>query len=747
MASGSFYNYPTGSFGVYCEWSSTLGTDGYSTVTLKTYLSYYTINIGSSKWTTSIDGNSATFTSDAIKVSSASSWSKKLLNTRTLKVKHDSDGTKKVTLSASYPFNGTYSGTSIGTITASKTVSLDTITDCTAPTSFSVTADRTDGVFESVVSLAWSGAKGGSGNTISSYFIRYRTKSSSSGSYGSWADLTTVTSTSTSGSKSIDISSKVSRGYYVQFSIQARGSAGSNFYSGYKESSAIRRNPYTTCTAPTSITVTPNNFDATVTISWSGAGAGTSNSISSYYIQYATSSNNSTWGSWTGLTTVNSTSSSGSKTIDVSSNVSRGYYIKFRIRTQGSAGSSYYSGYKESSSVLRQPYTSCVAPTTITLSPDMSSSFFESSITIQWSGASGGTNNSISSYLIRYSTSTDNSTWGNYADLTTVNTTSASGSTTINVSAKVTRGHYIKLAIRTQGSAGSDYYSGYTYSTTLQRNPYTKCTAPTQITLTSEKGLNGSTYTNVFENSITMSFSNAKAGENNTIVGYSVQYRQSDDKITWDGWRVYGSYESTNTAESYELNIADVVRGKYIQFQIATLSSQSGYDSDYVESPIIRKNSIPSNVSAVDTNLLELEYSYGDDIIIGWSEPSDIDSNIYKYQIILYQNINGTFTNILEDEVGASNLSFTLDSSNEAYQSIKNNEQIKFAVRPIDVFGLASNGYTESKIITRYDDTGVCIGVNGEWINCQIYVGVNGEWVEQSVGAGVNNTWLQCGLK
>lgn len=621
------------------------------------------------------------------------------------------------------------------------------ITACSAPTTFTATSDVSGKPFETKVALAWSGAKAGTANTISKYEIQYRVYTNSA--WGSWTALGTTTSTSSNA----DMSSKVSRGAKVQFRIRTQGSAGSSYYSAWKNSGELQRQSYTKCIAPTAFTITDINPQSTskfeITLSWSGASGGTSNTIASYYIWYATSSNNSTWESWKEASSVTSTSTSGTKSFDMSETVGRGQYIKFRIQVRGSAGSSYYSDYVETSSIQRNPYTNCTAPTYVTISSDVLSNPFDNQITIVWSEAKSGTNNAIASYLIRYSTSDDNATWSSYTDLITITSTATSGSYTIDVSSKVTRGHYIKIAIRTQGSAGSNYYSDYMYSTTLQRNPYTKCIAPAQITLTSEKSLNGNTFTDVFENSITMSFSDAKAGENNTIVGYSIQYRGSNDKTNWDSWKIYNTYESTETSRSYEIsNIADVARGNYIQFRIATLSSQSGYDSDYAETPIMRKNSIPLNTSCVSTNLSELEYSYGDDIVISWSQPSDIDNNIYKYQVMAYTNVDGVFTNILDTEVvGENNLTFTLNKDNKAYKSIKNNHQLKFAVRPIDVFGVSAETYQESSVITRYDDTGVYIGIDGKWIPCQFYVCTNGQWVEQSVGAGVNNNWLQCGIE
>jgi hypothetical protein len=51
--------------------------------------------------------------------------------------------------------------------------------------------------------------------------------------------------------------------------------------------------------------------------------------------------------------------------------------------------------------------TACSAPTSCSLNATLS----EGNVTLSWSGASGGINNSISSYEIQYSDSADNVTW------------------------------------------------------------------------------------------------------------------------------------------------------------------------------------------------------------------------------------------------------------------------------------------------------------------------------------------------
>ena len=93
--SGTFQNYPVSSFGLYCEWSGVQSVTGnYTDVTLKVYLSYYTLEVGArSDSTISINGVSETYTAPAIDDYS-SGWKKKLLKTKTVRVSHNVDGTK-----------------------------------------------------------------------------------------------------------------------------------------------------------------------------------------------------------------------------------------------------------------------------------------------------------------------------------------------------------------------------------------------------------------------------------------------------------------------------------------------------------------------------------------------------------------------------------------------------------------------------------------------------------------------------
>lgn len=106
------------------------------------------------------------------------------------------------------------------------------------------------------------------------------------------------------------------------------------------------------CTAPTIFTASPAVFDDEVALAWDGAAGGTENAITGYEIESATSPDGSAWSRWAASKTVTGTSTTDAPDIE------RGQYIKYRIRTQGSAGSSYYSGWRESDPVQKdnEPY-------------------------------------------------------------------------------------------------------------------------------------------------------------------------------------------------------------------------------------------------------------------------------------------------------------------------------------------------------------------------------------------------------
>ena len=102
-------------------------------------------------------------------------------------------------------------------------------------------------------------------------------------------------------------------------------------------------------------------------------------------------------------------------------------------------------------------FTSCSPPTSVTASGIVAPN---GNVIVSWSGASGGTSNSIIGYDIYWRVSSEGSapTTATYSGSTSVTTTNSSGSTTINIGS-ATRGYIVVFGVVTKGKAGSSYYS------------------------------------------------------------------------------------------------------------------------------------------------------------------------------------------------------------------------------------------------------------------------------------------------
>ena len=121
-------------------------------------------------------------------------------------------------------------------------------------------------------------------------------------------------------------------------------------------------------------------------------------------------------------------------------------------------------------------YTACGAPT----SPAVSQTLSQGAVTLSWGAGSAGTNNSVTGYDVERRESSDGSSWGSWA---TVSGSPVTG-TSLDVTPPGTVGNYYQYRVRTRGSAGSDYYSGWVTSTNTLRRKWDAFGAWTDQTLT-----------------------------------------------------------------------------------------------------------------------------------------------------------------------------------------------------------------------------------------------------------------------
>lgn len=118
----------------------------------------------------------------------------------------------------------------------------------------------------------------------------------------------------------------------------------------------------------------------------------------------------------------------------------------------------------------------CGAPT----SPSVSATLSRGAVKLSWGAGSGSANNSVTGYDVERRESSDGSSWGSWA---TVSGSPVTG-TSLDVTPPGTVGNYYQYRVRTRGSAGSDYYSGWVTSTNTLRRKWDAFGAWTDQTLT-----------------------------------------------------------------------------------------------------------------------------------------------------------------------------------------------------------------------------------------------------------------------
>lgn len=450
---------------------------------------------------------------------------------------------------------------------ASSTVSCFTYTATSAPTSVSLAATTVDA--GASTTLSWSGAKAGTYNAITGYHV-YRATSEN----GAYSVLTAVESTSTAANTTVNAPSTMGNKYYYKvYTIGAR-----NYNSGASSVVSLTAQTYSAPSAPTSLSLSANNVaaSATVTLSWSGAAAGTNNAITGYKVYRSTNQD----GTYELLSTVNSTATSGSLSVTAPSTTSSAFYYK--IITVGTKSGFLESGYS-SVIALQTKAATPTPPTTIGVSGG--TQWVNSSITsrtITWSGASGG-DGAITGYNV-YQASNRNSTYSKVAE---VSTSSTSGSVALSFSEPATT-YYIRVS--TVGALGESAQSASVYI-----NYITPPQAPTNI-MVSKTLSDGA--------SVSLSWNTAEAGYNNPAGSYTVYRSESTDGSTW-------GTESQITSGVGDTSITitpPTAYGNYYRYKVIATGTYDGSASPAAySSNTLRRDHAPitfaEDITARETNV------------------------------------------------------------------------------------------------------------------------------------------------
>ena len=347
------------------------------------------------------------------------------------------------------------------------------------------------------------------------------------------------------------VASDVSKFTSGEFTLYAKANcnydAASSFMGAF--SITVAYEVPTACGVPSNVKLSPTTSTGDdATLSWTAGSAGHGNAITGYEVQRAESTDGSTWGSWATLTTTAATKIS----ISARPPSTAGNYYKYRVRTLGEAGSSYYSGWVESSNTLRRMWTACGVPSNVKLSATTS---YGEYATLSWTAGKAGHGNAVTGYEVQRAESTNGSTWGSWATLTTT----AADKTTMSARPPSTPGNYYKYRVRTLGEAGSSYYSGWVESSSLKRNPPDKCTEPSGVKLSSATSTG---------NNVTLSWTAGKGGNDNAF-----SYYQVARKLSTDG-KTFGTVEMVKTTTETSLSVAPPVPyGSYYRYYVRTVGT------------------------------------------------------------------------------------------------------------------------------------------------------------------------------
>lgn len=331
----------------------------------------------------------------------------------------------------------------------------------------------------------------------------------------------------------------------------------------------------TDCSAPTSVTVasTSANPGAKVTLRWSGAKAGTANSITGYDIQKR-EYNGESWSSWANAnpSSVSSTSTSSSASVTISS--IPGNQTQFRVRTKGSAGSSYYSGWSSASGNVMSNVGACVPPD-ISFDRGWYLNSQHDAINVILRGGKGTTGNDMKGYSLQAEIDGGGSSSSNISP-NSINTTSSDTTRqTIAVSSISSGYHILRIAAQTRGEVTN---SDWVYSDTVEIFPDMPAMAPPNISIVDNQYYH-------------ISWSVPNSISQNPIIGYNLYYTYTISGKNYEGCRTIQDDDITTELDLYDL-LPDV---KYT-FYVSAIYQRTG------ESTKSTGSALANPISAISGN-------------------------------------------------------------------------------------------------------------------------------------------------
>ena len=452
------------------------------------------------------------------------------------------------------------------------------VTNPTIPQNFTGTA------INGGVNLSWSAPESIGASYISAYNLQYSTAPS-----GSWSPTYSYGGTITS-----DSYTSLTNGTLYYFQLQAENNAG--LFSVYATTSAT---PSTIPGAPV-ITSSTSNQNQTSTVSWTTPSDNGGAPVSSYNLQYSTSSS----GPWLPSTPYTVTATSTSYTF---TGLTNGTLYYFQVAAVNISGIGTYSA------------QTTATPSTIPGAPVITSSTSNQNqtSTVSWTAPSDNGGSPISSYNLQYSTSSS----GEWLPSTPYTVTAPITSYTFT---GLTNGTLYYFQVAAVNPSGQGQYSSQSTNLEQSTSVATPSTTPSAPVITSSTP--NQTQTCI------VSWTAPPDNGGAAITGYYLQYRASSS----GEWLPTTPY--IVSAATTSRTFTGLTNGTEYYFQVAAVNiSGVGTYSAQTTNSSATPSTIPGAPVITSSDSNENQMS-----VVSWAAPSDNGGTVITGYILQYStNSNG----------------------------------------------------------------------------------------------------------
>jgi len=352
--------------------------------------------------------------------------------------------------------------------------------------------------------------------------------------------------------------------------------------------------PYSKCTPPTTVAVSPvsTGKSKNASLSWSGAAGGTNNALNGYDVYRSTSPTS-------GFTLLSSPSAS---PISVESPATNGGKFYYKVVAKGAAGAIYYSDLSSAYATLESIWSDATAPNSITGPTNVVPGSVQ---TLSLSGAAAGVNNPITKYQVFRSDD-------NYAAAIAETT-----GTSVPVTAHAVNGSSYTYKVK----AVAEQNSILSTASNTMKSLVGDITPPSSIAFDANNLAPGG--------QTALRWSGQAGGVNNAIVSYDVE--KSTDGSTW-------VFVANTTNSAYSPAVASNTNNATVYYRVKIIGERANaYSSAIGLVTTVTKPAAPTSISLNDSNL---PVGWLTDKTLSWSgAAAGVNNAIYGYCVMV--SVNG----------------------------------------------------------------------------------------------------------